>query len=177
MGNNRFSITAIGVDRPGIMAGISGALHEMGANLEDVSSSILRGSFGLMLVIELDGSTPETIRAKLQPAAEELGVEVTVLPVDETSLDRPDPSHSLSVYGSDRPGIVAAITGLLYRRAVNITDLSCRLVGEPGTPVYAMFADLVVPSNLSDATLESELHALGDELNVDVSLRSVDNEL
>ena len=45
-----FAVTAVGADRPGIVAAVTGAFAEHGCNLEDSSMTILRGQFAMMLV-------------------------------------------------------------------------------------------------------------------------------
>jgi glycine cleavage system transcriptional repressor len=51
-----FAVTAIGRDRPGIVAAISGALLELEGNIEDSQMSILRGHFAVMLIVKLPES-------------------------------------------------------------------------------------------------------------------------
>ena len=53
-----FAVTAIGRDRPGIVAAISGALLELEGNVEDSQMSILRGHFAVMLIVRL----PDPVR-------------------------------------------------------------------------------------------------------------------
>ena len=73
-----FAVIAIGADRPGIVAALTGALFEAGGNLEDVSSSILRGHFAIMLVV--DARVPaDELERDLTGAAGPLGVSVTNL--------------------------------------------------------------------------------------------------
>ena len=46
------SVTVVGQDRPGIVAAVAEALYDLGCNLEDATSTILRGHFSMMLVVE-----------------------------------------------------------------------------------------------------------------------------
>src|SRR5438094_166616 len=46
-----FAVSAVGADRPGIVAAVTGAFLEHGCNLEDTSMTILRGHFAMMLVV------------------------------------------------------------------------------------------------------------------------------
>ena len=121
-----FAVVAIGADRPGIVAALTGALFEAGGNLEDVSSSILRGHFAIMLVV--DAPVPaEELERDLVDAARPLGVSVTVRDVEAGAPRRARATHTLVAYAADKPGIVAGLTRLLADRSVNVTDLSCRL--------------------------------------------------
>ena len=48
-----FALSAIGRDRPGIVAAVTGVLLGHGANLEDSQMTILRGHFTMTLVVAL----------------------------------------------------------------------------------------------------------------------------
>ncbi|MFL5868791.1 MAG: ACT domain-containing protein, partial [Thermoleophilaceae bacterium] len=45
------ALTAIGRDRPGIVAALSGVLLEHELNVEDSQATILRGHFSIVLVV------------------------------------------------------------------------------------------------------------------------------
>ena len=172
---SHFSVTAIGADRPGIVAALTGVLYDIDCNLEDVTSTILRGSFSIMLVVrapdDLDG---EELRRRLEAVLTPLEIGVTVRAAPEEPGGPVRSTHSLVAYGSDRPGIVAELTGILAKREVNITDLSCRLVGEP-EPVYAMVAEVDIPPDHAPE-IEREIEEVAARLGVDVTLRPVEVE-
>lgn len=171
-----YAVTAIGEDRPGIVAALTGTLFDLGGNLEDVSSTILRGSFAMMMVVNAPAETgADHIEEALSESAGPLGVSVTVRDVEAGTPHRPDSTHALVIYGSDQPGIVARISRLCADREANITDLSCRLVGEE-SPVYAMVAELALPKGVDPDAFARELHTLADEVGVDASFRAVDVE-
>lgn len=171
-----YAIMVIGTDRSGIVAGLTESLRDVGCNLEDVSSTILRGYFTMMFVVDAkEGVSAAAIKEALEKAAGPLGVTATVEDVEEGAPERPVATHVLTAYGSDHPGIVAAFAGLLAERGANITDLSCRLVGED-TPVYAMIAEVSLPEGIDEARIEQEVAATGRELSVDVTFRPVDVE-
>lgn len=167
-----YAVTAIGTDRPGIVAGLAGALERMRGNLEDVSSTILRGQFAMMFVVEV-GEDEERVRGALERAAEPLGVQVHVAEVAAEVPERPRATHVLSAYGADRPGIVARLARLLADREVNITDLSCRLTGAE-QPIYAMVAEVAVPEDVDADVLEADVRTVADDLGIDVSFRSLE---
>ncbi|WP_088336255.1 MULTISPECIES: ACT domain-containing protein [unclassified Methanopyrus] len=76
----RAVVTVIGADRPGIVAGISSVLAEHNANIEDISQTVLRDLFAMVMLVDLseaDVSVGE-LRKELQKAGEELGVDVIV---------------------------------------------------------------------------------------------------
>ena len=74
-------MTAVGADRPGIVAALTGALLEIGGNLEDMRAALLRGSFATVLAVALpDGVGPAEVEAALRPVADELGLGLWVGP-------------------------------------------------------------------------------------------------
>jgi glycine cleavage system transcriptional repressor len=171
-----FAVIAIGSDRPGIVAALTGALYELGGNLEDVASSILRGHFAIMLVVDApDGLSGQALEEALGRAAQPLGVSVTVRDVEAGAASRVAATHVLVAYASDRPGIVARLTRILADRGANITDLSCRLTAED-PPVYAMVAEVALPDGTDEDVLRADLENAGRELGVDVSFRPIETE-
>ena len=64
-----FALSAIGRDRPGIVAGVSGALLRHGANIEDSRMAILGGHFTMMLIVSTpDEGDVEALRRDLDEA-------------------------------------------------------------------------------------------------------------
>lgn len=165
-------MTAIGADRPGIVAALAEALRDLGGNLEDISSTILRGHFAMMLVVDApEGVSPEAVREALARAAAPLGVSVEVRDVEEGG-PAPAATHVLTVSGADRPGIVARMARLLADRGGDITDLSCRRT-EDDRPVYVMVAEVALPPAADPEEVAREVAAAAAELSVDASLRPI----
>lgn len=49
-------VTAVGRNRPGVLAGISTAIAELGCNVLDVSQKMVEGYFHMILTVELNGA-------------------------------------------------------------------------------------------------------------------------
>lgn len=169
------AVTVVGNDRPGIVAGIAHVLYDFGCNLEDATSTILRGHFSMMLVVDVPDDTDQSdLESRLSEAGESLGVTATVGPLEEASAPAPPPTHMVSVYGGDRPGIVFRVAERLSERSINITDLTSRVIGEGTTPVYALMLEVAAPAG---ADVESDLAAIREQLGVEVSVRALDADL
>lgn len=174
---SEFAVTAVGRDRPGIVAAISGVLLELGGNIEDSRMSILRGHFAVMLIVELrDDAERGRLESALEEVATRLGLEsVSVSEVATLGEARGAPSgHVLTVYGADRPGIVHRVTSLLAERGVNVTDLSTQVAGG-AEPVYVMVIEIAI-GEADEAELRAALEAAAGELDVEVSLRPLEAE-
>jgi len=166
-----FAVTAVGADRPGIVAAVTGAFAEQGCNLEDSSMTILRGQFAMMLVVDAPvGVGGEALEAALARPAAELDLVVTVRPAGEP-VERADLADeavawTVSVYGADHPGIVHGVASLLATHDVNIVDLSTRMVGTPESPLYAMLLEVTLPPAADPQELGRRLDAKAAELGV-----------
>jgi glycine cleavage system transcriptional repressor len=170
-----YALTAVGPDQPGILAALTEPLVRLACNLEDTNATILRGSFTLMMVV---GVPPEigadTMLAEVRARCDALGIRVDARPVEPALGPSPAASHVLSVYGADRPGIVFRVAQLLAAHGVNMLDLDTRLVGRAERPIYAMLLELMLPDGVAEAELRRDLEALGRELQVDVSVRPIE---
>ncbi len=167
-----YAVSAVGADRPGIVAAVTGVFLEHGCNLEDTSMTILRGHFAMMLVVAAPDSLEQGAleEALAGPAAEfELVVAVRAIDDDVPSSPEGD-AWTVSVYGSDRPGIVHRVALLLADNGVNIVDLSTRVIGDADRPVYAMILEVTLPAPADAATLQSRLAELAADLGVECSL-------
>lgn len=170
------AVTAIGRDRPGIVAAVTGALLELEGNVEDSQMSILGGHFAVMLLVRIPpGTERERVVERLAGVAEELGLEAISVAEVGAGAETARPSHVLSVYGADRPGIVHAAAVTLAELGVNITDLETKLAGAADAPVYVLVAE--VSLGAADAgALEDALRRMGADTGVEVALRELGAE-
>lgn len=163
------AVTAIGADRPGIIARVTEVLYDHGGNLEDSSMTILAGHFAIMLLVSTDAD-PAALERDLIERTADLGLVVSVRPVGE-GAESPPATHVLSVYGSDRPGIVHEVADALFARGVNVTDLTTRVLGEGGD-VYAMMLEVSLPDDLDADALAA--HVSAAVADVEVSVQPLD---
>jgi len=175
------ALTAVGADRPGIVAAVTKVLVERGCNLEDASMAILRGHFAMMLVVDVpDEHAPSVLEAALAPVADALELVVTVRPLADADATTPAPageSWTVAVYGADRPGIVHGVAALMAELGINIVDLTTRVVGSAAEPVYTMLLDVTVPPDLGEADLRPRLDDLAERLAVRCSLHRSDADI
>lgn len=170
-----YAVTAIGADRPGIVAAVADALVEVGGNVEDSAMTILGGQFAIVLLVATAASRDELTSA-LAARTEDFGLTIHVSQVAARSAEErsPAPTHVLSVYGSDKPGILAGVTRALADLGINVTDLETQLLNPSGAAVYAMIIELVCED---EAALAERLARACDELGVDHTLRPLDAEM
>jgi len=80
----RLWLSALGADRPGIVAAVSGVLADLGCNLEDSTMTNLQGHFAVLLVVSApDGVTAGALEDALDPVAGLFELVVAVRPLDD----------------------------------------------------------------------------------------------
>jgi predicted amino acid-binding ACT domain protein len=143
--------------------------------------TILRGRFTIMLIVSTaDHVDVGRLRSDLERTGDQLGLDAVTL--GEVSDADPKagstPSHVVSVYGVDHPGIVHAVTSALAERGVNIIDLTTRLVGgEESEPLYAMMMEVALPAELSVEAVEQSLRDVREEQGVDLTIRPLEQDV
>jgi glycine cleavage system transcriptional repressor len=171
------AVTAIGSDRPGIVAAVTAALVERGCNLEDTSMSILRGQFAMVLIVDAPAEvTAADLEADLVQATGPLHLVVSVRPVDDdggeeggAAAARND-AWTVVVYGADHPGIVYGVSSMLAGLGVNIVDLTTRVTGGDDRPIYSMVMEVTLPAGLEPADLQWRLEQTAADLGVECNL-------
>jgi glycine cleavage system transcriptional repressor len=167
------AVTVLGDDRPGIVADVTRALVGLHGNLEDSTMTLLRGHFAMVLLVRT-GAAVESVQSALDPLGADGSLVINARVLQDSTLSQiGGPSYALRVHGADRPGIVAAITGVVARNGANIVDLGTRL----GDGLYVLMAELQLPSEASAVALGAELQDAAHELGVEVHLSPIDDDL
>jgi glycine cleavage system transcriptional repressor len=164
------TVSAIGEDRPGIVAAVTAVLLERGCNLADCSMSLLRRQFAMILLVEApDDLSLEGLEEALREPSGRLGLVTSVREVAHAGGASPTRPYVVSLYGRDRPGIVHSVASVLAGRQANITDLVSRLTGDD---VYTVIVDVELPGDADPEELAAELRTAADQLGVDVTFRA-----
>src|SRR5512140_2590876 len=114
-----FALSAIGPDRPGIVADLAELIYECDCNLEDSSMTILGSEFAVLLLLTGEG---DDVEARLSAACKRLEWEkrLTVFfrPLEGEPVSYAVSHHArtfdLHAVGIDKAGIVARIARCLY---------------------------------------------------------------
>jgi len=172
-----FALSAIGRDRPGIVADLAELIYECDCNLEDSSMTILGTEFAVLLLLTGEG---EDIERRLSASCKRVEWEkrLTVFfrplegePVSYTTSHQARP-FELTVVGVDRAGIVAKVARCLAENAISVTQMTSSSRPEPGTgtPIYSMKILMDVPREVDEGRVRRELDGVAAALNVDLSL-------
>lgn len=139
--------------------------------------AILRGHFAMMLIV----AAPESVEAEqlahdLDAAGGRLALDaISLSEIGETDdLAESEPSHMVSVYGADHPGIVHAVSSALAGLGVTITDLETRLAADGA--LYAMQLEVAVPEGTDPNVVRRALATVGGAQDVEVAFRPLEHD-
>jgi len=78
--SGRALVTIIGSDRVGIIAGIANVIAEANVNILDISQSVIREFFTMIMMVDLAGASVsfEELSKRLERKGEALGVRVEI---------------------------------------------------------------------------------------------------
>jgi glycine cleavage system transcriptional repressor len=171
------ALSALGRDRPGIVAAVAGALARQGLNIEDAQMTILRGHFSMVLVVSgPDSLDVARLRSEVEDVGQDLGLEaVSLAEVADAGGHAPKPTHIIAIYGADHPGIVHAAAQAVADSEGNITDLNARLSDEGGSALYVLMMEIALAPDRVDS-LRDALETVGREEGVEVTLRELDHD-
>jgi phosphoserine phosphatase len=127
MNNPLIGITVYGMDRPGIIAGISEVLAMNNTNIVDIEQHVLQGLFFMFIVADTTNSNiaVDRLTALLKKKGKEIGVEVRVVPFRQSERAKNE-LYVMTVLGRDRVGIVFEISSILYQHGINIEKTSLK---------------------------------------------------
>lgn len=135
--NHWYMLTLVGKDRPGIVARVTAALFDGGCNLGEASMMRLGSSFTIMLMVHYNGRAADLERL-VAPVAQSLDLHVHVDRVEGGLHQHREPDVRITVYGADRAGIVAKVTGALAEAGLHILELESDVGGSADKPIYIM---------------------------------------
>jgi phosphoserine phosphatase len=128
------TLSAIGLDSPGLVSKITKTVSDMGGNIIDVEESCRRGLFSIFLVIDfsLTHHGMDVVTEALYSVGEKTGLKVIVGVFDEEEFPyvSKKENHIVTLLGKDRPGIIAAVSSLFHKNEINIERCTMIARGE-----------------------------------------------
>jgi glycine cleavage system transcriptional repressor len=172
-----FALSAIGRDRPGIVADLAELIYECDCNLEDSSMTILGSEFAVLLLLSGEGPDLERrLGAGCKRLEWEKRLTVFFRPLEGeapgTGAGRQPAAMECTVTGVDKAGIVARVARALADHGVNITALHTQARPEPesGTPMFTIRIEMAVPLDVDCRALRARLEEVAAELRVELTL-------
>jgi len=168
-------LSAIGLDRPGVVKELSKVILECAGNIEESRMTSLGEEFAVLMLISGNWHTP----AKLEKALKDLSASHDLV----INLKKTDARHDhedcipygVDVICLDQPGIVFHLSEFFASRDIEICDLATRRYAAPhtGAPMFSIQMTVSIPASSAIARLRDDFHDLCEQLNLDAILEPV----
>ena len=164
-------LTVIGADRPGLVDRLAHLVAEHGGNWERSQMARLGGKFAGIVEVSVTDRDATGLETALHALGGHTGLNVTVERTD-AGPDPMGPRLVISLVGTDRPGLVHAVTAVLADVGANIEELATVTTEAPmaGGTLFEATATVVLPDGGTAADVRTRLEALADRLMVDIAL-------
>lgn len=169
-------ISVLSKDRPGIIAGITGAIYELDGDVADLNQTVLRGYLTMILSVSFAPEvTREDLMAAISHVKTDCKFEVSIKEITpgsvEDSFELPEETYILTVQGPNKTGIVHGISQFCYDRNINIFDLATTLLNDQ----YTMALQLDLKHCTSSITrLQEELEEYSQQSGLTVMIQHND---
>ena len=160
-------------DRVGIIADVTGAIKQLHGNLEDMSQTVMKGYFTMLLLADFPGDVnEEQLRTALHAVKGLSSFEIGLMPYEPPkAVNQPETTNKdlyvITASGPDRVGLVAELTEYLRLKNINIIDLATRC--EQNT--YTMMLLVKLPDGTDVAKLKKGLQIAMEEFGLSVEIR------
>ena len=171
---NKFVLSVIGKDKPGILAKISNILYSHGCNIEDVSQTILQTEFAsIFIVLNPDAHSLDEIGAALNDELGGMGLSAHLRPMTSSDPASTSPSQPfvITTKGVDKPGTIAAVTKAIASVDCNVVNFRAIITQEDGVDEMIMIFEVDMPMTVDHRTLRKVMQAVCGSYGLDVSVQ------
>ncbi|HLC18829.1 MAG TPA: ACT domain-containing protein [Thermodesulfobacteriota bacterium] len=172
----RYALTAVGRDRPGIVAAVTKALYEHDCNIEDSSMTILEDEFAIILVMTMpEKGDVASLEKAMKDVEKKTGLFINLKEIPAPSAAAPTKSnYIITLHGADKAGIVYRTSKTLADLGVNITDLETKAIRSGDEKAYMMVLEVFSPEKVKIKELEKQLKELEKSLGVTIRIKPVE---
>ena len=174
-------LSATELDRPGLVAELTGFIAERGCNVEDSRVVVMGGYAGLMFLVS--GTAPQVaaVEEGLPQLERASGLRVTSrrlasVEAPRGAVDSPA-TFVVTASAMDHEGIIHAITDVVRSNGGNILELETSTESAPmsGSPLFALRMTITLAERRgSAARLRDALDALARASAIDLEMQQVD---
>ncbi len=148
-------------DKKGLVAGITGCLFDLGANLGDTTFAVLGGGAEITSVVDVpDGLSAGALQAEFAQLPDIENGEITVAPFTLDTRHGPSGqiTHNITIEGGDQPGLVSRLSETFIQYDANIVQLSAEAPPDGG---YTLRMAVNIPAGKSDNCLATVVNTAG----------------
>jgi len=166
---NLLVITALGEDRPGLVASLTEAITQQLCSICESRMSLLGGEFALIMLVEGQWNNIAKLEQTLPSLQEKLKLTLQVKHTEQRTTQQAAIPYCVEVLALDNPGIVHKVTDFFYNRKINIHDLQTDSfnAAHTGTKMFALMITIEIPTTMHIPSLREDFLEFSDELNLD----------
>lgn len=178
MSQDRYLVlSALGPDRPGLVAQVTSYLTHRGANIEDSRMAILGAEFGIMVLVSGSDAEMAAVERDRPQLESDTGLGVLTRPTKSPEEHRRSAVIPCLVTAEalDHEGIVRAIATRIAELGINIVSLETSAYNAPvtGSPLFRLEALVDVPRGTAISRVREAMAEVAQAENVDVEVRSL----
>lgn len=172
---NLLVLTALGKDRPGLVAALSESITSQQCNISESCMSVLGGEFAIIMLVEGQWNNIAKLEQMIPGLQEQLSLTLQCKRTETRPGKHNAVPYTVDVLSMDSPGIVHKVTDFFYTRKINIHDLQteCFNAAHTGTPMFTLTLTLEIPAVTHIATLREEFMDFSDTHNLDAIIEPV----
>lgn len=168
---NQLLVTAVGADRPGIVARLSELFVKHKGNMEESRMAILGGEFAAIILVSIPDQNVGALKAEMDALTGE-GISITVKSTKPLYPERfaDQIQCEISLRGADHEGIVYEVSRLLSERSINIQRMDTIVLPSPETAglLFYMQATVYVPASTRIDELQNHLDEIAKKEKVEI---------
>lgn len=166
---NLLVLTALGEDRPGLVASLTDAITQHQCSICESRMSLLGGEFAIIMLIEGQWNNIAKLEQTLPSLQESLNLTLQVKHTEFRSNSEKAIPYLIEVLALDNPGIVHQVTEFFCNRKINIHDLQTESfnAAHTGTKMFALTMTIEIPIEMHIPGLREDFLEFSDELNLD----------
>jgi glycine cleavage system transcriptional repressor len=178
MANEHYLVlSALGADRPGLVAEVSDYLGDRGVNVEDSRMAVLGAEFGIQVLVS---GTEEALarvvddRTQLEMKTK-LGVLVRRTKSPEEHRRAAVIPCMVTAEALDHEGIVRAVALAISHMGINIVSLETTTYNAPvtGSPLFRLEAQIDLPQGVSIAQFRRQMDEVAQRESLDIDVRAL----
>ena len=166
---NLLVLTALGEDRPGLVANLTEAITQQQCSICESRMSLLGGEFAIIMLVEGQWNNIAKLEQTLPALQDSLNLTLQIKHTEQRTEQAKAIPYSVEVLAQDNPGIVHKVTDFFCNRKINIHDLQTDSfnAAHTGTKMFALAITIEIPTSMHIAGLREDFLEFSDDLNLD----------
>ena len=173
----KFVLSVIGKDKPGILASISTILFNHGCNIEDDSQTILQTEFAsIFIVLNPENRSLDEIGLALNRSLDSMELSAHLRPMTVASAAKAGAIQPfvITTRGVDKPGTISSVTTAIASLSCNVTNFRAIITQDHGVDEMIMIFEVDMPLAIDHRRLRQVMQDACSGFGLDVSVQHRD---